>query len=157
MSRDSTFEKILVPTDGSKFARKALFQAVKIAKNLGSKIHVIIVVDPEEFPPGMLLGLLKKDKTLEESIAKFMAAVKTQARREVLAEVAICKSKGVDASYDILSGKPVEMILKYAKGKKVGLIVIGSQGLRGLGRLKVLGSTSRKVSELAPCAVMIVH
>jgi nucleotide-binding universal stress UspA family protein len=105
----------------------------------------------------MLLGLLKKDKRLEESIAEFMAAVKTQARREVLAEVAICKSQGVDATYDILAGKPVEMILKYARGKKTDLIVIGSQGLRGLNKLKVLGSVSRKVSELAPCAVMIVH
>ena len=157
MARDAAFEKILISTDGSKFARKALFQAIKIAKELGSKIHVIIVVDPEEFPPGMFLGLLKKDRSLAESTSKFMTAVKTQARREVLAEVAVCKSEGVDATYDILSGKPVEMILKYAKGKKVGLIVMGSQGLRGLRKMRVLGSTSRKVSESAQCAVMIVH
>jgi nucleotide-binding universal stress UspA family protein len=49
------------------------------------------------------------------------------------------------------------MILKFARGRKVDLIVIGSQGLHGVNRLKVLGSVSRKVSELAPCAVMIVH
>ncbi|MDE1829395.1 MAG: universal stress protein [Thaumarchaeota archaeon] len=157
MDKDVKFEKILVPMDGSKFARKALFHAIKLAKRFGSKIHVVIVVDPEEFSPGMLLGLLQKDKLLEESIAKFMATVKTQARREVLADVAVCKSKGVDARYEILSGKSVEMILKYTKGKKIDLIVIGSQGLRGLNKLKVLGSVSRKVSELAPCAVMIVH
>jgi nucleotide-binding universal stress UspA family protein len=104
-----------------------------------------------------LLGLLKKDKKLEESISEFMASIKTKTRREVLAEVAICKSQGVDAVYDVLAGKPVEMILKYARGKKIDLIVIGSQGLHGLNRLKVLGSVSRKVSELAPCAVMIIH
>ncbi len=157
MSNGAKLSKILVPTDGSKFSRKALFHAIKMAKRLESKIHVIIVVDPEEFPPGMFLGLLQKDGVLQESIAKFMAAVKTQARREALAEVAICKAEGVDAVYDILSGKPVEMILKYARGKKADLIVIGSQGLRGLGKLKVLGSVSRRVSELSPCAVMIVH
>jgi hypothetical protein len=55
----------------------------------------------------MLLALLKKDKRLEESIAEFMAAAKTQVRRDLLAEVVICKSKGVDASYEIISGKPV--------------------------------------------------
>lgn len=157
MGNETKFGRILVPVDGSTFSRKALFHAITIAKRLGSKIHVIIVVDPGEFPPGMLLGLLQKDKLLQESIAKFMAAVKTQARREAMADAAVCKSRGVDASYDILSGKPVEMILKYAKGKKIDLIVIGSQGLRGFGKLKVLGSVSRKVSELSPCAVMIVH
>ena len=150
-------KQILVPTDGSKFARKALLHAIRMAKVFGSKIHVITVVDTADFPPGMLLALLKKDKRLEESIAEFMAAAKTQVRRDLLAEVAICKSKGVDATYEIVSGKPVEMILKFARGRKVDLIVIGSQGLHGMNKLKVLGSVSRKVSELAPCAVMIVH
>lgn len=147
----------MVPTDGSKFARKALLHAIKIAKSFGSRIHVITVVDTADFPPGMLLALLKKDKRLEESIAEFMVAAKTQVRRDLLAEVAICKSRGVDATYDIISGKPVEMILKFARGRKIDLIVIGSQGLHGMNKLKVLGSVSRKVSELAPCAVMIVH
>lgn len=150
-------KQILVPTDGSKFARKSLLHAIKIAKSFGSRIHIITVVDTADFPPGMLLALLKKDKRLEESISEFMAAAKTQVRRDLLAEVAICKSKGVGATYEIISGKPVEMILKYARGRKVDLIVIGSQGLHGMNKLKVLGSVSRKVSELAPCAVMIVH
>lgn len=157
MSKDAKFVKILLPTDGSKFARKALFHAIRMAKSLGSKIHIVIVVNPEEFPPGMLLGLLQKDKVLQESIAKFMATVRTQARREVLAEVAICKSEGVGATYEILSGKPVDMILRYAKGKRIDLIIIGSRGLHGVGKIKGLGSISRRVSEVAPCPVMVVH
>lgn len=157
MLNKDEIKKILVPADGSKFARKALLHAIRMAKVFGSKIHVMTVVDTADFPPGMLLALLKKDKRLEESIAEFMAAAKTQVRRDLLAEVAICKSKGVDATYEIVSGKPVEMILKFARGRKVDLIVIGSQGLHGMNKIKVLGSVSRKVSELAPCAVMIVH
>jgi nucleotide-binding universal stress UspA family protein len=157
VQQEGEIKRILVPTDGSSFARKALLHAIKIAKKFGSKVYVITAVDTADFPPGMLLALLNKDKRLEESIAEFMAAAKTQVRRDLLAEVAICKSKGVDANYDIISGKPVEMILKFARGKKVDLIVIGSQGLHGMNKLKVLGSVSRKVSELAPCAVMIVH
>ena len=157
MVKQEEIKRILVPTDGSDFARKALLHAIKIAKKFRSTIYIITAVDTADFPPGMLLALLKKDKRLEESIAEFMAAAKTQVRRDLLAEVAICKSKGVDAKYDIISGKPVEMILKFAKGRKVDQIVMGSQGLHGMNKLKVLGSVSRKVSELAPCAVMIVH
>ncbi len=157
MEKYTKFEKILVPTDGSKFARKALFDAITIAKKFGSKIHVISVVDPEYIPPGMLLGLLRENRRLEESVVKFMTSVRTQVRKDVLAEVAVCKSKGVDATSDILLGKPVEMILKYANGKKIDLIIMGSQGLHGISKVKVLGSVSRKVSELSPCAVMLVH
>ena len=157
MIKQGEIKRILVPMDGSDFARKALLHAIKIAKKFGSKIYVITAVDTADFPPGMLLALLKKDRRLEESIAEFMTAAKSQVRRDLLAEVAICKSKNVDAAYDVVSGKPVEMILKFARGKKVDLIVIGSQGLHGIHKLKVLGSVSRKVSELAPCAVMIVH
>ncbi|HJT10734.1 MAG TPA: universal stress protein [Candidatus Nitrosotalea sp.] len=157
MDKDVKFEKILVPSDGSKFARNALFHAMIMAKKFGSKIHIIAVVDPEYIPPGMLLGLLKENRRLEESVVKFLTSVKTQVRKDLLAEVAICKSKGIDVSYDILLGKPVEMILKYAKGKKVDLIIMGSQGLHGMHKLKVLGSISRKVSELSPCAVMLIH
>jgi nucleotide-binding universal stress UspA family protein len=105
----------------------------------------------------MLLALLKKDKRLEESINQFMNSVKTQARKELFADVSICKSKGVEANYEIITGKPVEMILKFARGRKIDLIVMGSQGLRGMASIKVLGSVSRKVSELAPCPVMLIH
>lgn len=146
-----------MPIDGSIFARRALLEAIKIAKKFNSKIFVISAVDISDYPPGMLLALLKKDERLERSIGQFMTSAKTQTRKELFAEVASCKAKGVDANYEIMTGKPVEMILKFARGKKIDLIVIGSQGLRGIRTMKVLGSVSRKVSELAPCPVMIVH
>lgn len=149
--------KILVPVDGSRFARKALLEAIKVGKKFNSKIFVVSVVDTADYPPGMLLALLKKDKRLEESINQFMSAAKVNVRKELLADVAICKSKGLSANYEILMGKPVEMILKFAKGKKIDLIIIGSQGLSGIKKVKVLGSISRKISELSPCPVMIVH
>ncbi len=155
---DNIFKKILVPFDGSKYSRAALAHAIKIAKKFGSKIFLVTEVDTSDFPPGMLLALLKKDKMLEQSISEFMVAVKSQARKELLAEVAVCKSNRVDAYYEIISGtNPAEAILKFARGRKVDLIIIGSQGLHGIGKIRALGSVSRRVSELAPCPVLIVH
>lgn len=57
----------------------------------------------------------------------------------------------------IIDGNIAEEILKTAKQKLVDLIVIGSQGLHGISRIKTLGSVSRKVSELADCVVLIVR
>jgi nucleotide-binding universal stress UspA family protein len=157
MANKDIFKRILVPFDGSKYSRNALLQAIEISKNFGSKIFIVTAVDVSDFPPGMLLALLKKDKRLEQSVSEFVTAAKSQIRRELLAEVAVCKAKGADAYYDIIAGNPVDAILKFARGRKIGLIVMGSQGLHGIGRLKALGSVSRKISELASCPVMIVH
>jgi nucleotide-binding universal stress UspA family protein len=157
MANKDIFKRILVPFDGSRYSRKALLQAIEISKNSGSKIFIVTAVDTSDFPPGMLLALLKKDKRLEQSVSEFVTAAKSQIRRELLAEVAVCKAKGADAYYDIIAGNPIDAILKFARGRKINLIVMGSQGLHGVGRLKALGSVSRKISELASCPVMIVH
>lgn len=155
---NETFKKILVPFDGSKYSRNALAEAINIAKKFGSKIFIITAVDTSDFPPGMLLALLKKDRMLEESIKEYIAAVKSQVRKELLAEIGVCKAKGVsEAYYDIISGNPVDSILKFMYGRKIDLIIMGSQGRHGIGKLKTLGSVSRKVTELATCPVMIVH
>lgn len=154
---NNMIKRILVPIDGSFYSRRALSEAIKIAKKINAKISLVTAVDTSEYPPGMLLALLQKDKRLEESIARFVTTAKSQVRKELLADVAICKSKGVDANYDILMGSPVESLLKFARGRKMDLIVIGSQGLRGIKKIKTLGSVSRKISELAQCPVMIVH
>ena len=155
---NETFKKILVPFDGSKYSRSALEQAINMAKKFRSKIFIITAVDTSDFPPGMLLALLKKDKILEESMKVHDTAVKSQVRKELLAEVAVCKAKGVsEAYYDIISGNPVDSILKFMRGRKIDLIIMGSQGRHGISKLRTLGSVSRKVTELATCPVMIVH
>ena len=155
---ESLINKIIVPLDGSKYSRKALIHAIGIAKKFKSKLYLVTVVDTSDFPPGMLLSLLQKDKRLEKSIGEFVVAAKSIARRELLADVAICKSKGLlDAYYEVIAGKPVESILKFERGIKPDLIIIGSKGFHGTGQIKALGSVSRKISELAKCPVMIIH
>lgn len=158
MQEKDVFKKILVPFDGSVYSRHALAEAILISKKFNSRIFIITAVDSSDFPPGMLLSLLKKDKRLEESVNEFLTAVKTKTRKALLAEVAVCKAKGAfDTYYDIISGSPADSILKFANGRKIDLIIMGSQGLHGLAKIKSLGSTSRKVSENANCPVMIVH
>ncbi|MDE1818745.1 MAG: universal stress protein [Thaumarchaeota archaeon] len=158
MADSNIFKNILVPYDGSKYSRHAIAHAIKIAKKFGSSVFLVTEVNTSDFPPGMLLALIQKDKLLEKSISEFMVAAKSQARKELLAEVAVCKEKGVNAYYDIIVGtNPAEAILKFARGRKIDLIIIGSQGLHGIGKIKALGSVSRKISELANCPVLIVH
>jgi nucleotide-binding universal stress UspA family protein len=59
---------------------------------------------------------------------------------------------------EVIIGNPAEVIIDIANNKeKVDLIIIGSTGLKGIFKVRVLGSVSRTVSENANCPVMLVH
>ena len=153
------YERILVPFDGSKFAKKALDEAIKIAQNTDSVLYLCTVVTVSNvIPPGSLLGFVK-DTSASELRSRLIKSVKAEAEKTLNYQAFVyCKSKGVKANYKIIvNGNIAEEILKTAKQKLINLIVIGSQGLHGISRIKTLGSVSRKVSELADCTVLIVR
>ena len=152
------YQRILVPFDGSKHSKKSLDQAIQIAKAMNGMIYLCTVVSVNPVvPPGSLLGLIKKASSGNLQ-RRLLSSAKTEAENMERFQVAYCKSKGVAAHYKtIVDGNVVEEILKVAKKKSIDLIVIGSQGLHGVGKLKTLGSVSRKVSELASCPVLIVR
>ena len=63
----------------------------------------------------------------------------------------------IDVSTHVLIGDPANMIIEFADSQKVDLIIMGSVGLRGINKIKTLGSVSRRVTEMASCPVLIVH
>ena len=88
---------------------------------------------------------------------RFLNASRLDAKKALSEQTRLCKIQRVKADYSVRAGNITEQILKFAKQKKITLIIIGSQGLHGFGKLKTLGSTSRKVSELANCPVLIIR
>jgi hypothetical protein len=108
-------------------------------------------------PPGSLLGLIKSASKAKLR-QKLLKSAKLYADKTLSSKISYCGSKYVRAHYKIImEGNIADEILKLAKKKSIDLIVIGSQGLHGIGRLKSLGSISRKVSEFADCPVLIVR
>ena len=152
------YQRILVPFDGSKFSKNALNEAIKIAQMTDGIIYLCTIISMGNIvPPGSLLGLVKSASTGDLQ-KRLIRSAKIQAERLEQSQVSYCKSKGVKAYYKIIvNGNIAEEILKIAKKKTIDLIVIGSQGLHGIGKIKSLGSVSRKVSELASCPVLIVR
>jgi nucleotide-binding universal stress UspA family protein len=152
------YQRILVPFDGSKFSKNALNEAIKIAQMTDGVIYLCTIISMGNIvPPGSLLGLVKSASTGDLQ-RRLIRSAKIQAERLEQSQVSYCKSKGVKAYYKIIvNGNIAEEILKVAKKKTIDLIVIGSQGLHGIGKIKSLGSVSRKVSELASCPVLIVR
>jgi len=150
------YKKILVPYDGSSFSRKALSEALQLAKFFNSKVHVLSVIEvASDIPSGVLsevinkkLGKLKREINLPK---KFSNPKKLQR------QIDECAKFGVDVQVELLIGNVADSILKFANQNKFDLITIGSRGLRGLKKITALGSVSRRVSEEAKCPVLIIR
>ena len=151
------YSRILVPFDGSKYSDRALSEAIEIAKIYGSKLYVIMAVStPIIEPPGMYFGYVRgveMDKPLEE----YTNIAYERAERILQDTVDVCRKQGAEASYKVIADKPGKAILDFSKRNDIDLIIMGSQGLRGIKKLKVLGSVSRHVLENATCPVLIIH
>jgi len=137
------FTRILVATDGSAMNRAAVEEALRIGRACGSPVHAVYVADPgtlESGPADMMVGdtwdIVQREG--EEALAR----VREMARGVLLETV-------------LLEGKPAEEIVKYAKEKETDLIVIGTQGKRGIQRL-LLGSVAEDIIRTAPCKVLVV-
>ena len=149
-------ERILVPFDGSSYSKKAVDKAIEISIKDKSQIYIISVVNVDYIrPPGSLLGMVSQSSI--DAIKRLTISARKEATQMLVTQVSKCRIKGIKADSKVVSGNITDEILKFAKQKKITLIVIGSQGLHGIKKLKVLGSTSRKVSELASCPVLIIR
>jgi nucleotide-binding universal stress UspA family protein len=151
------YKKILVPYDGSKYSKEALNEASEIAKKFGSALYLLMVVNVSAVkPPGMLLGIMM-EKRLKKWSTQLLESVKYKADKILEDEMHSCRKMGVETYYEIQTGNAVDSILKFTNKHDIDLIVIGSRGLSGIGKILTLGSVSRKISEQANCPVMIVR
>ncbi len=132
-------KKILVATDGSKTAGKAVTYAVSLAKQLDrdTSITLLGVVD--------VFNLIVQGMSTARTPAKIMIETREllkQATSEYLAVAAAeCRKRSVRARKVIRTGHAVEEIVKEAVKEKADLIVLGSHGRSAL-RAAVLGSVA---------------
>lgn len=154
--KSQLIKNILVPFDGSKFSKKALNTALEISEKKITTIHLLSVVNVDYIsPPGSLLGIVSRSSI--GTINQIKKSAKKEVESMLANQAKKCNKVGIKNNFKVTTGNVSEKILKYSKKNKISLIVIGSQGLHGISKLKVLGSTSRRVSEHASCPVMIVR
>ncbi len=137
--------KIMVPTDGSKTARKAAKYAAQLAKLSGATLIVLSVIDRTPFVSPSVPGFVSPSRPgvrhpehLIEPIEDYM---KEEAQADMDEIVELCQQNAIQCKTMIRSGHPVETIIKEAEKAKVDLIVIGSHGRSAL-KAALLGSVS---------------
>jgi nucleotide-binding universal stress UspA family protein len=147
------YNKILLPTDGSKFAEKAAEHAIWIASKSGAAIIVLNVIETSS-----LVGL-----PAEDLIVRIKEMLKEEGRRSlerisemVTEEEKELKIEDIKVTLKTEEGSPAEAILKTVEKEDVDLVVMGTSGKHGLDRF-LLGSVTEKVVRSAKCPVLAVH
>ena len=149
---------ILVPHDGYEMSDKALKYAIEIAKGLNTNIKLIRVVEEVLDVSTMSHWNNIERAQLKRNIEKDRAQIRQKEYKRLEKLVSLSNSRGVEASSLVLEGDGAEKIVSTIKKEKPFLVVIGSNRLKlkGLSKIRALGSVARKLSEKSPRPVLII-
>jgi nucleotide-binding universal stress UspA family protein len=142
-------KRILVAIDGSKASKQVVEYAIGLAKSMSVGISLFYAV-PE-------LGVPSDYKQYAKIEMVDSAAYYDEVGKRIVDDFGgEVRASGVDcdASYEV--GPAFEKILKAVEDSKADMVVMGLRGLHGLGRVRALGSTARRVMENSRVPVVVV-
>lgn len=141
------YKHILIATDGSELAGKAVTAGVALARELKSKVTVVTVTEP-------WTAMVTGEAAIAFPVAEYDAAAKNAAGILSAASELARKGDVNCVTIHVKDQYPADGILGTAKKQGCDLIVMASHGRRGLGRL-LLGSETAKVLTHSSLPVLI--
>lgn len=139
-------ESIVVGTDGSDTASRAVDEAVRLASALGARIHLVSAYQPVRHAKVVGAGA-----GTAEVAAPLPDTLVNSTLEDAAAKV---RTRGVEVQAHAIAKDPTDALIEVADETNASLIVVGSKGMHGAKR--VLGSVPNKVSHHARCNVLIV-
>ncbi len=145
------YSRILVPLDGSTTAQRGLEEAIRLARLTQGQLRLVHVVDELTYTVAWDLA--------DGTAARWHELAWAQAQQLLDAGRAQALASGVQADtslVDSLEGRMAELVVREAGRFHADLLVLGTHGRRGLGRL-VLGSGAEQVLRLSTVPVLLVR
>ncbi len=146
------YERILIPTDGSKVANAAVEQAVDLAEQYGAEVHALYVADTDAI--AYSLGAEQVDR-IRQGNFQGMTELRNKAEEATGYVREQAENRGLTFVERHAGGQPHEMIADYARDNDIDLIVIGSHGRSGVRRV-LLGSVTERVLRSTRVPVLVV-
>ncbi len=137
-----TIRTILHPTDFSDSSEYARQLAVSLARDYGARMVVVHVAQREIVYPGLIGGPAERRPFLDE--------IEDRLRETFQQDFA------PPAEIVVREGEPASTILHLADEVRADLIVMGTTGRSGFGRL-LMGSVAEEVMRRAHCPVLTVR
>jgi len=141
------YKHILIATDGSDLAGKAVATGLALAKQLGAKVTAVTATEPWTAmmvgEPAMAFPIAEYEEVTAQSAARILGSVSDSA-----------KKAGVPCETVHVMNFPADAIIDTAKAKGCDLIVMASHGRRGIARA-LLGSQAVNVLTHSTLPVLI--
>jgi nucleotide-binding universal stress UspA family protein len=137
------YKKLLIANDGSDGARKALAAAIQLAKRFRTQLHMLSVEEVPRFPT-TLDEIVEEQEEAGRLFDKLIAQAIAQAKKD-----------GVRIDAHVAAGHAVPAIVEFIERGGFDLLVIGYMGHSAL-YSRLIGSTTDRLVELAPCDVLVV-
>jgi nucleotide-binding universal stress UspA family protein len=145
------YQRILVPVDGSPTSDRGVAEAIELARLTGGSLRILHVVDA----PVTSIGFEGFDGTAEN----ILELVEQDGQRIVDKAVTTVRTAGIQCdsvTSNGLQGRVSELVAEAARRWKADIIVLGTHGRRGVGRV-MLGSDAEQILRLAPVPVLLVR
>lgn len=145
------YQRIIVPVDGSETSNKALVAALQLARDAGGRVRLIHVLEDMTYLSGY--------EPYGDYSAELLQVMREAGTKVLDDALAIAQSSGVEADsvlFEPPGGRLAEVVAEAARQWKADLVVVGTHGRRGVGRL-LLGSGAEQILRLAPVPVLVVR
>ena len=147
------YRKILIPTDGSELATKAVEHGAKLAKQVGAT--VVIVTVTESWSPLEMADKVEQGK--QNPIEQYETVAGKAAKETLKAAAVLADAEGIKTeTVHIPDREPAVGIIETADMYDCDLIVMASHGRRGLGRM-LLGSQTAEVLAFSKLPVLVLR
>ena len=138
---------ILVATDGSDGASRAVDTAAELAEAVAGTLSIMTVGTTRNVEEQVQFARVEGD--LADAAETFARQILNDAEQQV-------RQAGAGApKINLAWGDPAETIIEAVRQENIDAVVIGRRGRGQLAGL-LLGSVSQKLASLAPCIVIVV-
>lgn len=145
------YSSIVVGTDGSTTATRAVDKAARLARATGATVRLVTAYKP----PSRSMALSPESGLANaQGQSQWDDEVHTDVQSmldELIAKLAV---DGVTATAHAVPKSPADALIEVANRYEAGLIVVGNRGMQGMRR--ALGSVPNTVAHKAACDVLIV-